>query len=112
MIQLLLQERHGSFLMKCTALLCTGLRIELMGTDWWNGITGQLNHWLNICKTFVLSGVELVGRKMRPVTGNLIQFFWCFGMMVLDAVAYAIRDWSKLQLAMSCYAAVFLLLWW
>ncbi|CAG5127343.1 unnamed protein product [Candidula unifasciata] len=73
-------------------------------------LTGVSNMGIML-SAFVL-GMELVGRQWRTVAGVSINFFWCAGMLLLDLMAYGIRDWKHLQLAASCYAVLFLPLWW
>ncbi|KAL8592829.1 hypothetical protein ACOMHN_045983 [Nucella lapillus] len=53
-------------------------------------------------------GLEMVGDSVRTLAGSLIQMFWPLGLLVLDGVAYGVRDWRHLQLIMSCPAALFL----
>ncbi|XP_035825419.1 organic cation transporter protein [Aplysia californica] len=72
--------------------------------------TGVGNVGIFTC-CFVM-GMELVGRKWRVLAGIAIQYYWCLGMFIVDIVAFAIRDWKTLQLAMSCYAVCFLSVWW
>ncbi|KAK3098544.1 hypothetical protein FSP39_020489 [Pinctada imbricata] len=50
--------------------------------------------------TFVMS-MELVGPSKRMWAGILIELFWAFGCMLLALLAYLIRDWRYLNLAVS-----------
>ncbi|BFZ25356.1 hypothetical protein BsWGS_28395 [Bradybaena similaris] len=73
-------------------------------------LIGVSNMGIMLC-AFVL-GMELVGRQWRTFTGVFINLFWCAGMLLLDLLAYGLRDWKHLQLASSCYTVLFLSLWW
>uniref|UniRef100_A0A0B7BP68 Major facilitator superfamily (MFS) profile domain-containing protein n=1 Tax=Arion vulgaris TaxID=1028688 RepID=A0A0B7BP68_9EUPU len=46
-------------------------------------------------------GVELVGPRKRTITGIVIEIFWVFGMFIQAGVAYGLRNWSHLQMALS-----------
>ncbi|XP_059145647.1 organic cation transporter protein-like [Physella acuta] len=72
--------------------------------------TGISDIGLYIC-AFVLA-MELVGRRYRAQCGVAISYFYCLGLLVLDAAAYGIRDWVILQLVLSCCSVLLFPLWW
>ncbi|XP_064595129.1 organic cation transporter protein-like [Liolophura sinensis] len=57
-------------------------------------------------------GMELVGPSKRKWTGMGIEFFFVIGEALLALVAYFVRDWHHLQLAMSVPVALLLVYWW
>ncbi|KAL5009580.1 hypothetical protein ScPMuIL_011885 [Solemya velum] len=61
--------------------------------------------------TFVM-GMELVGPSKRMWAGIVIEFFWTFGTLILAGLAFLIRDWQHLQLALSIPTVVFLVYAW
>jgi OCT family organic cation transporter-like MFS transporter 4/5 len=44
---------------------------------------------------------ELFSSKMRTFAGLFLQLYWAVGMMIMAAIAYFLRDWRMLQLALS-----------
>ncbi|KAJ8348267.1 hypothetical protein SKAU_G00268560 [Synaphobranchus kaupii] len=57
--------------------------------------------------------VEWIPTKNRTLVGTLSSFFFTFGQGVLAGVAYSLRDWRKLQVAVCApYFFVFLYSWW
>lgn len=52
--------------------------------------------------------MELVGPSYRMITGIAIELFWAFGAIVLALLAYLIRDWRYLNLAVSVPALLFI----
>ncbi|XP_064207793.1 solute carrier family 22 member 6 [Anguilla rostrata] len=57
--------------------------------------------------------VEWIPTKTRTIVGTLSSFFFTFGQMVLAGVAYCLRDWRKLQVAVCApYFIFFLYSWW
>ncbi|GFO41936.1 solute carrier family 22 member 15-like [Plakobranchus ocellatus] len=58
---------------------------------------------------FVLP-LEFVTPRWRTFCGCI--GFWAVGLMTLALWAYFIRDWRKLNIAMSCSSIVLLALWW
>eukprot|EP00058_Branchiostoma_floridae_P003256 XP_002588744.1 hypothetical protein BRAFLDRAFT_238294 [Branchiostoma floridae] len=59
---------------------------------------------------FVIA-TEMVGVDRRTLTGTLIQSSFSMGGVVLTGIAYLIRDWSRLQLAISLINVVLVLTW-
>ncbi|KAB7493648.1 Solute carrier family 22 member 3 [Armadillidium nasatum] len=53
--------------------------------------------------------MELVGEKARTTMGMLYQGFFGVGFCLIPAIAYYIRDWRNLQLAISIPSTVLLL---
>ncbi|KAJ8405774.1 hypothetical protein AAFF_G00312110 [Aldrovandia affinis] len=57
--------------------------------------------------------VEWIPTKTRTVVGTLSSFFFTFGQMLLACMAYALRDWRKLQVAVCApFFFFFLYSWW
>ncbi|XP_046583354.1 organic cation transporter protein-like [Haliotis rubra] len=57
-------------------------------------------------------GMEFIGPSKRVIAGMVIDLFWCLGLFILGAVAYFLRDWQHLQLALSAPSALMLIMWW
>ncbi|KXJ27984.1 solute carrier family 22 member 15 [Exaiptasia diaphana] len=60
---------------------------------------------------YVLS-TEFVGPEHRSLAGTLNWVFFCVSLMVLDGLAYGIRNWRHLSIATSAPALPLILLWW
>ncbi|XP_053505506.1 solute carrier family 22 member 6 [Ictalurus furcatus] len=57
--------------------------------------------------------VEWIPTKTRTLVGSLSSFFFTFGQMILAGVAYSLKDWRKLHLAVcSPFFITFLYSWW
>ncbi|KAK7107420.1 organic cation transporter protein-like [Littorina saxatilis] len=61
--------------------------------------------------SFTLS-TELVGPKYRVIAGFVIQSFYSVGFMSLAGIAYFIRDWRYLEIAITAPAVLFVVYWW
>uniref|UniRef100_A0A8D3B4E1 Si:dkey-119m7.4 n=1 Tax=Scophthalmus maximus TaxID=52904 RepID=A0A8D3B4E1_SCOMX len=64
-----------------------------------------------IMNAFVL-GTEWTGPKQRMLAGIITDYFFGFGYILLAGVAYLIRDWRKLQLAISIPGFLFIFYIW
>ncbi|XP_041831789.1 organic cation transporter protein [Melanotaenia boesemani] len=64
-----------------------------------------------IMNAFVL-GTEWTGLKQRMLAGIITDYFFGFGYILLAGVAYLIRDWRKLQLAISAPGFLFIIYIW
>ncbi|KAM4522498.1 solute carrier family 22 member 6 [Odontesthes bonariensis] len=64
-----------------------------------------------IMNAFVL-GTEWTGLKQRMLAGIITDYFFGFGYILLAGVAYLIRDWRKLQLAISAPGFLFIVYIW
>ncbi|XP_037837338.1 organic cation transporter protein isoform X2 [Kryptolebias marmoratus] len=64
-----------------------------------------------IMNAFVL-GTEWTGPKHRMLAGIITDYFFGFGYILLAGVAYLIRDWRKLQLAISAPGFLFIVYIW
>ncbi|XP_044233179.1 organic cation transporter protein [Thunnus albacares] len=64
-----------------------------------------------IMNAFVL-GTEWTGSKQRMLAGIITDYFFGFGYIMLAGVAYLIRDWRKLQLAISVPGFLFIFYIW
>lgn len=65
----------------------------------------------------ILNGVSLkvewIPTKERTLVGTLTSFFFTFGQMILAGLAYWLRDWRKLQVAVCApQFLVFAYSWW
>lgn len=53
-----------------------------------------------VCLSTCLSlEVEWIPTKERTIVGTLTSFFFTFGQMILAGLAFWLRDWRKLQVA-------------
>ena len=57
---------------------------------------------LKLCCCLVDTGMELVGPAQRTIAGIVIELFWSVGLFIILLLAYLIRDWHYLQIAVSC----------
>ncbi|XP_078580901.1 organic cation transporter protein-like [Branchiostoma floridae x Branchiostoma japonicum] len=57
-------------------------------------------------------GQEIVGPSKRALAGSVIELAFGAAIMVLAGLAYAIREWTFLQLAITLPSAVCILSWW
>ena len=55
--------------------------------------------------------MELVGSSKRRYAGVISHFFWCFGIFAETGLAYGIRDWKYLQIAITAPMSIILLLY-
>ncbi|EFO22125.2 hypothetical protein LOAG_06361 [Loa loa] len=60
----------------------------------------------------VVIGMELVGPSKRKVASVISGIFFSFGQIFLGCLAYFIRDYRYLQLAISLPALIFMCYWW
>lgn len=58
------------------------------------------------------TGTEWTGPKQRMLAGIITDYFFGFGYIMLAGVAYLIRDWRKLQLAISVPGFLFIFYIW
>lgn len=58
------------------------------------------------------AGTEWTGSKQRMLAGIITDYFFGFGYIMLAGVAYLIRDWRKLQLAISAPCFLFIVYIW
>ncbi|KAI9517055.1 hypothetical protein NQZ68_008310 [Dissostichus eleginoides] len=64
-----------------------------------------------IMNAFVL-GTEWTGSKQRMLAGIITDYFFGVGYILLAGLAYLIRDWRKLQLAISAPGFLFIFYIW
>ncbi|XP_045916738.1 organic cation transporter protein [Micropterus dolomieu] len=64
-----------------------------------------------IMNAFVL-GTEWTGSKQRMLAGIITDYFFGIGYILLAGLAYLIRDWRKLQLAISAPGFLFIFYIW
>jgi OCT family organic cation transporter-like MFS transporter 4/5 len=60
---------------------------------------------------FVIA-LEMVGKHKRTTAGIIINYFYAIGEALLGLLAWLIRDWQKLQLAISAPALIFIVYNW
>lgn len=56
--------------------------------------------------------MELVGPSKRMFVGIVVEIFWAAGVMILGGIAYFIRDWNYLQMAVSFPTLLLFSYWW
>ena len=85
--------------------LVTGMQIQTIVTD---------IQILQACyrHTDLVTGMEVVGPSKRAWAGILIEFFWCMGEFLLLLLAYFIRNWRHLEIALSVPSIFLLAYWW
>ncbi|KAM9314905.1 solute carrier family 22 member 7a [Pholidichthys leucotaenia] len=60
----------------------------------------------------VVLGIEWTDVKHRTFTGTVMSLSWSVGNMVLALLAYFIRDWRHLMLAVTAPCIAAIILWW
>ncbi|XP_022331022.2 organic cation transporter protein-like isoform X2 [Crassostrea virginica] len=63
-------------------------------------------------RTTFIMGLEFVSPQLRLVPGTIILIVYCLGAYILILIAYFIRDWRWLQLAVATPMAIPLIYWW
>ena len=61
----------------------------------------------NLVICFNVLGTELVGPSYRLFAGFLVQSFYSIGYMTLAGLAYALRDWRYIELAITLPVILF-----
>ena len=56
--------------------------------------------------------MELVGPSKRMWAGVVIEYFFALGLLVLGLVAYFIRDWKYIEMAVAFPNVIYLTYWW
>ncbi|XP_035685150.1 organic cation transporter protein-like [Branchiostoma floridae] len=56
--------------------------------------------------------IEVIGSSKRNVVGMTFMFSWAVGTVFLGGLAYFLRDWWSLQLALAVMSAPLLSYWW
>ncbi|XP_076466187.1 organic cation transporter protein-like [Babylonia areolata] len=79
---------------------------------------------LNICRFIIgvarmtlmvnglVLGMEMVGPSKRVFAGTFIEVMWCVGLFLLLPIAYLVRHWRYLEIALSVPSVVLLAYWW
>lgn len=65
-----------------------------------------------IITTAFVIGIELVGPSKRRFTGINFEFFFATGFVLLALLAYLIRNWQYLELALSMPTILYMLVWY
>jgi len=68
---------------------------------------GTLGTFVTMC----ILAVEITGPRHKSLVGNLVHLLWAPGQMLLALLAYTIRDWRQLQIAVAIPVFVALLLY-
>ena len=74
------------------------------------GITGFFQGGVYV--TLYVLTTEFVGPKHRSLAGTLVWIFYTSSLMLLSGLAYGIRDWRTLSIAISVPAFPLVLFWW
>jgi OCT family organic cation transporter-like MFS transporter 4/5 len=56
--------------------------------------------------------MELIGGSYRSTIGIAMNGYFSVGFAILPAVAYYVRPWRQLQLALSVPSLLTILYWW
>ena len=64
--------------------------------------------WLLCC----WPGMEIVGPSKRTFAGMAIEFVWCAGEALLLLMAYFVRNWRYLEIALSVPSIGLFFYWW
>ena len=62
--------------------------------------------------TAFILGLELFPIEQRTLAGVAVEFFWAFGYVSLIGMAYFIRNWRHLQLAITVPLSLTVLFYW
>lgn len=73
-------------------------------------IANTLNENNNLCCP--LTGVELVGRNKREMSGNVLNYFYALGEAAVGLFAWLYGDWVTVQLLVSAPPLLFVLYYW
>ncbi|XP_071956980.1 organic cation transporter protein-like [Antedon mediterranea] len=86
-----------------TLAFCFGIATIFSPGYWWFTILRALVGFSNMGVFLIafIIGTELVGPSKRTFAGIVIEFYFAGGYMILALLAYLIRDWKYLQLAMT-----------
>jgi len=101
-----LSDRYGRkkmmFLSMAIAAIATLLSAYVrsyslfLATRFFSGI-GTLGTFVTMC----ILAVEITGPRHKSLVGNLVHLLWAPGQMLLALLAYTIRDWRQLQIAVA-----------
>ena len=75
---------------------------------WGGGFSDDIAEIVHTFQNSCSPGLEMVGDSKRTLAGSVYQMFWPVGVFILTGLAYLLRDWHHLQLAMSCPTVLFL----
>ncbi|KAJ4944783.1 hypothetical protein JOQ06_013323 [Pogonophryne albipinna] len=62
--------------------------------------------------TYFFLGIEWTDVKHRTFTGTIMSLSWSLGNMFLALLAYFLRDWRHLTLAVTAPCFIAIILWW
>ena len=55
-----------------------------------------------------ISATEMVGKSQRANAGIMIEYFYSIGYMSMALIAWQLRDWHTIELAISISPVIFL----
>ena len=58
------------------------------------------------------TGTEMVGPTYRKVAVTMVNYIAAIGQLALAGIAYSLRDWRHLELAISAPLLVFISYYW
>lgn len=90
--------------------LCYWFVFRLWGQ--WSRVTIRTEFSLQHGCFLSCSGIEWTDVKHRTFTGTIISLSWSAGNMALALLAYFIRDWRHLTLAVMAPCIAAIVSWW
>lgn len=60
----------------------------------------------------IVSGVEMVGKRKRELTGIVLNYFYAIGEAIVSPIAWYSRSWIPTQLIVSVPPIFFLAYYW
>lgn len=60
----------------------------------------------------IVTGVEMVGKKKRELTGIVLNYFYAVGEAIVSPIAWYTRDWKPTQLSVSLPPIIFIVYYW
>jgi len=106
--------RKKIFILSITLMSITGVAHGSASTYVWFQIYRFLNaivHAGVYPLAFVL-GVEMVGKDKREMAGVVLNYFFCFGEVLVGIIAWIGSDWRNLQYWVSIPPILFIFYYW
>ncbi|KAG9338186.1 hypothetical protein JZ751_026936 [Albula glossodonta] len=89
-----------SYFQLATLGSCTALAPTYLAYCIFRFLTGMAVSGVILNADSLPTEVEWIPTKTRTVVGTLSSFFFTFGQLILAGLAYVLRDWRKLQIAL------------